>query len=41
MAKKGVEIRVGAKVRALEEASGGATRVVLADGSAIEADTVL
>ena len=41
MAKKGVEIRVATKVRALEEAGGGATRVVLADGSAIEADTVL
>jgi glutathione reductase (NADPH) len=41
MAKKGVEIRVGAKVRALEDAGGGATRVVLADGSAVEADAVL
>ncbi|HEY2188295.1 MAG TPA: glutathione-disulfide reductase [Caldimonas sp.] len=41
MAKKGVDIRVGTKVRALENAGGGATRVVLADGSAIEADAVL
>ena len=41
MAKKGVAIRVGAKVRALEEGSGGATRVLLADGSTLEADTVL
>ena len=41
MAKKGVDIRVGAKVRALEEVADGATRVVLADGSAIEADAVL
>ena len=41
MAKKGVDIRIGAKVRALEEGKGGATRVVLADGGAIDADTVL
>jgi glutathione reductase (NADPH) len=41
MAKKGVDIHVAAKVRALEDAGSGATRVVLADGSAIEADTVL
>jgi glutathione reductase (NADPH) len=41
MAKKGVDIRVGAKMRALEDGTGGATRVVLADGSAIDADTVL
>ena len=41
MAKKGVDVRVEAKVRALEDAGGGATRVVLADGSALDADTVL
>jgi glutathione reductase (NADPH) len=41
MAKKGVEIRVGAKVRALEAGEGGSTRVVLADGSAVDADAVL
>ena len=41
MAKKGIEIRVGTQVRALEDAGGGATRVLLADGSAVEADTVL
>ncbi len=41
MAKKGVEIRVGVKVRALEAGEAGATRVVLTDGSAIEADAVL
>jgi glutathione reductase (NADPH) len=41
MAKKGVEIRIGTKMRALEDAGGGATRVVLTDGSSIEADTVL
>jgi glutathione reductase (NADPH) len=41
MAKKGVDIRVNTRVRALEDAGGGATRVVLADGSAIEADAVL
>jgi glutathione reductase (NADPH) len=41
MAKKGVDIRIGAKVRALEAGEGGATRVVLADGSAVDADAVL
>ena len=42
MKKKGVDIRVGAIVAALEEGSGAAmTRVVLGDGSTIEADTVL
>jgi glutathione reductase (NADPH) len=41
MAKKGVDIRVAARVRALEQGEGGATRVLLADGSALEADTVL
>jgi glutathione reductase (NADPH) len=41
MAKKGIDVRVGAKVRALEEGAGGATRVLLSDGSALDADTVL
>ena len=41
MAKKGVDVRVGAKVRALEEGEGNSTRVVLADGAAIDADAVL
>ena len=41
MAKKGVDLRVGAKVRALEAGAGGATRVVLADGGAVDADAVL
>jgi glutathione reductase (NADPH) len=40
-AKKGVDLRVGAKVRALEAGAGGATRVVLADGGAVDADAVL
>jgi len=41
MIKKGVDIRVGAKVRALEADGDGATRVVLADGSSAIADAVL
>jgi glutathione reductase (NADPH) len=41
MAKKGVEIRVGAHVRSLDEGDRGATRVALADGSALDADAVL
>ena len=41
MTKKGVDIRVGAKVRALEEGAGGATRVLLEGGSVLDADTVL
>ena len=41
MVKKGVDLRVGAKVRALEAGAGGATRVVLADGGAVDADAVL
>ena len=42
MIKKGVDIRLGAKVRALEaDAGGGATRIVLGDGSALVADAVL
>src|SRR5450432_1068389 len=42
MKKKGVDIRVGATVAALEAGSEPrSTRVVLGDGSALEADTVL
>ena len=41
MIKKGVDIRVGAKVRALEPGSDGATNVVLGDGSTFVADAVL
>ena len=41
MVKKGVDLRVGAKVRALEADGEGATRVVLADGSSFTADAVL
>jgi glutathione reductase (NADPH) len=41
MVKKGVDIRVGATVRALEANDDGATRVVLGDGSTLVADTVL
>ncbi|MBV9889430.1 MAG: glutathione-disulfide reductase, partial [Rhizobacter sp.] len=41
MAKKGVDLRVGTKVRALEAGEGGATRVWLADGDALDADAVL
>jgi glutathione reductase (NADPH) len=41
MIKKGVDIRLGAKVRALEADGGDATRIVLADGSALLADAVL
>jgi len=41
MAKKGVDVRLGAKVRALEAGAGDSTRVVLADGSAVDADAVL
>ena len=42
MKKKGVDIRVGATVAALEEGSEPTmTRVVLGDGTMIEADTVL
>jgi glutathione reductase (NADPH) len=42
MKKKGVDIRVGATVAALEPGGGPATtRVVLGDGSTFEADTVL
>ena len=41
MTKKGVDIRLGAKVRALEADGGDATRIVLADGSALLADAVL
>jgi glutathione reductase (NADPH) len=41
MAKKGIDVRVGAQVRALESGAGGATRVLLADGGALDADTVL
>ena len=42
MKKKGVDIRVGTTVAALEEGSESTmTRVVLGDGSTIEADTVL
>jgi glutathione reductase (NADPH) len=33
MIKKGVDLRLGAKVRGLEAAAGGATRIVLANGS--------
>ena len=41
MIKKGVDLRLGAKVRGLEAAAGGATRIVLGDGSEVEADAVL
>src|SRR6185436_11438660 len=41
MVKKGVDLRVGVKVRALEADGEGATRVVLADGSSFTADAVL
>ena len=41
MIKKGVDIRVGAKVRALEADADGATRIVLGDGSTFVADAVL
>ena len=41
MIKKGVDIRVGAKVRALEADADGATRIVLGDGSTLVADAVL
>jgi glutathione reductase (NADPH) len=41
MIKKGVDLRVGAKVRALEADADGATRIVLGDGSALVADAVL
>ncbi|HEY3636126.1 MAG TPA: glutathione-disulfide reductase [Caldimonas sp.] len=41
MAKKGIDVRVGAAVRALEKGADGATRVLLADGGALDADTVL
>ena len=41
MIKKGVEVRVGAKVRALEDDGAGSTRVVLGDGSVVGADAVL
>ena len=41
MIKKGVDIRVGAKVRALEADADGATRIVLGDGSTVVADAVL
>jgi len=41
MIKKGVDIRVGTKVRALEADTDGATRIVLGDGSTVVADAVL
>jgi glutathione reductase (NADPH) len=41
MIKKGVDIRVGTKVRALEADTDGATRIVLGDGSTLVADAVL
>ncbi len=41
MIRKGVDIRVAAKVRALEAEAGGSTRVVLGDGSTLAADAVL
>jgi glutathione reductase (NADPH) len=41
MIKKGVDIRVGTKVRALEADADGATRIVLGDGSTVVADAVL
>ncbi len=41
MAKKGVAIRVGASVRALEANGDGSTRVVLGDGTTLAADAVL
>ena len=41
MIKKGVDIRVGAQVRALEADADGATRIVLGDGSTLVADAVL
>ena len=41
MAKKGVDIRVGTRVRTLEPGERDSTRVVLADGSAVDADAVL
>jgi len=41
MIKKGVDIRVGTTVRALEADADGATRIVLGDGSAFVADAVL
>ena len=41
MKKKGVDIRVGAKVQALEANGDGSTTVVLGDGSTLVADAVL
>jgi len=41
MSKHGVEIRVDTRVRAFEKMRDGAIRVVLENGDAIEADTVL
>jgi len=41
MKKTGVDIRVGTRVLALEKTPGGAIRVALADGSELEAETVL
>ena len=41
MIKKGVDIRVGTKVRALEADTDGATQIVLGDGSTFVADAVL
>jgi len=41
MKKTGVDIRVGTRVLALEKTPGGAIRVSLADGSELEAETVL
>jgi glutathione reductase (NADPH) len=41
MIKKGVDIRLGATVRALEANDDGSTRVVLGDGSTLAADAVL
>ncbi|MEO5844268.1 MAG: glutathione-disulfide reductase [Caldimonas sp.] len=41
MIKKGIDIRIGAEVRALETEADGSTRVVLGDGGAVAADAVL
>ena len=41
MKKKGVGVRVGASVRALEANGDGSTRVVLGDGTTLDADAVL
>ena len=41
MAKKGVDLRLGAKATALEKVADGGIRVVLAGGGDIEADAVL